>query len=126
MSLECEYAYPSVVTALFICHVGCGCPQVDAALMARQTCSCMRAAFGRPVDEVFSKLSPTPVASASLGQVYKGQLRGEYGGGEVAVKVQRPKVHESVALDLLLMRRFASYCQTFPQVCLYNINCSES
>lgn len=74
------------------------------------------AAFGRPVDEVFSSLSVEPVASASLGQVYKGRLREMYGGGEVAVKVQRPHVQASVALDLLLMRRFAAFTQTFPQV----------
>ena len=84
---------------------------------------CVLAAFGRPVDEVFSKLSPAPVASASLGQVYKGRLRGEYGGGQVAVKVQRPDVHKSVALDLLLMRRFAAYCQTFPQVHTITLRC---
>ncbi len=68
------------------------------------------------MDEVFSSLSTVPVASASLGQVYKGRLRDIYGGGEVAVKVQRPSVQASVALDLLLMRRFAAFCQTFPQV----------
>lgn len=74
-------------------------------------------AFGRPVDEVFSSLSVEPVASASLGQVYKGRVRDMYGGGEVAVKVQRPHVQASVALDLHLMRRFAEFCQTFPQAC---------
>ena len=78
-------------------------------------CSCC-AAFGQPVNEVFSSLSAAPVASASLGQVYKGQLRDIYGGGVVAVKVQRPFVQASVALDLLLMRRFAAFSQTFPQV----------
>lgn len=66
---------------------------------------------------MFSSLSVEPVASASLGQVYKGQVRDMYGGGEVAVKVQRPHVQASVALDLHLMRRFAEFCQTFPQVC---------
>ncbi|KAL3139585.1 hypothetical protein ABBQ38_003904 [Trebouxia sp. C0009 RCD-2024] len=76
----------------------------------------MTEAFGRPVDEVFSSLSVEPVASASLGQVYKGRVRDMYGGGEVAVKVQRPHVQASVALDLHLMRRFAEFCQTFPQV----------
>ncbi|KAL0055837.1 hypothetical protein WJX82_004897 [Trebouxia sp. C0006] len=76
----------------------------------------MAKAFGQPVDEVFSSLSTVPVASASLGQVYKGRLRDIYGGGEVAVKVQRPSVQASVALDLLLMRRFAAFCQTFPQI----------
>ncbi|KAA6425975.1 MAG: eyespot assembly ABC1 kinase family [Trebouxia sp. A1-2] len=76
----------------------------------------MAKAFGQPVDEVFNSLSTAPVASASLGQVYKGRLRDIYGGGEVAVKVQRPSVQASVALDLLLMRRFAAFCQTFPQI----------
>jgi aarF domain-containing kinase len=56
----------------------------------------MAAAFGCPADEVFSYISPRPVAAASLGQVYKAQLRPQYGGGEVAVKVQRPQVLEQV------------------------------
>ena len=45
-----------------------------------------------------------PVASASLGQVYRATLRDAYGGGEVAVKVQRPRVLERVALDLYVIR----------------------
>lgn len=56
----------------------------------------MAAAFGRPADDVFSYISPRPVAAASLGQVYKAQLQPQYGGGEVAVKVQRPGVLEQV------------------------------
>ncbi|OEU13917.1 hypothetical protein FRACYDRAFT_158094, partial [Fragilariopsis cylindrus CCMP1102] len=40
--------------------------------------------------------------SASIGQVYKGKLRKD--GMEVAVKVQRPKVLENVALDLYVLR----------------------
>ncbi|GLC71027.1 hypothetical protein PLESTF_001062300 [Pleodorina starrii] len=68
----------------------------------------MEKAFGgRPVDAVFSSLSEGPVAAASLGQVYRGRLRPELGGGEVAVKVQRPGVLEQVALDLFIMRRLA-------------------
>ena len=49
-----------------------------------------------------------------------------YGGGEVAVKVQRPLVQSSVALDLLLMRRFAAFCQTLPQVPATAISVSAS
>ncbi|EFJ53286.1 hypothetical protein VOLCADRAFT_115858 [Volvox carteri f. nagariensis] len=68
----------------------------------------MEKAFGgRPVEAVFSQLSERPVAAASLGQVYRGTLRPELGGGDVAVKVQRPGVLEQVALDLLIMRRLA-------------------
>jgi hypothetical protein len=61
----------------------------------------MAAAFGRPADEVFSYISPRPVAAASLGQVYRAQLRPQYGSGEVAVKVQRPGVLEQVRPDPL-------------------------
>ena len=74
------------------------------------------AAFNGPTSSVFQSLSPEPVASASLGQVYKGRLRPELGGDEVAVKVQRPAMLESIALDLYLMRSFALFAQRFPNV----------
>ena len=61
-------------------------------------------------------MSPEPVASASLGQVYRARLRPELGGDEVAVKVQRPAMLESIALDLYLMRSFALFAQRFPNV----------
>lgn len=61
------------------------------------------------IDDVFSELSMQPVASASIGQVYKGRLRstGEY----VAVKVQRPAVLSSVAMDLHMLRTLAPMYQ---------------
>lgn len=74
------------------------------------------AAFNGPTSSVFQSLSPEPVASASLGQVYRGRLRPELGGDEVAVKVQRPAMLESIALDLYLMRSFAVFAQRFPNV----------
>jgi len=54
------------------------------------------------IHEIFASLSEEPVASASIGQVYKGVLKSN--GMVVAVKVQRPKVLETVALDLYVMR----------------------
>lgn len=51
---------------------------------------------------MFLSLSPFPVASASLGQVYKGVLAAD--GRAVAVKVQRPGLAAAIALDLLLLR----------------------
>ena len=56
----------------------------------------------RRIEDAFSSLSLDPVASASIGQVYRGTLRD--GGGDVAVKVQRPNVLYSVALDLFVLR----------------------
>jgi hypothetical protein len=43
--------------------------------------------LGLPWTEVFSSLSPCPVAAASLGQVYRGRLASN--GAEVAVKVSQ-------------------------------------
>jgi len=58
--------------------------------------------LGAPVADIFSTITPEPVAAASLGQVYKATLRST--GDEVAVKVQRPFVLETVSLDLHLAR----------------------
>jgi len=63
--------------------------------------------LGIDIDEVFSYLSPEPVASASIGQVYRGTIRAT--GEEVAVKVQRPNVLRDVALDLFLVRGLAPF-----------------
>jgi aarF domain-containing kinase len=76
----------------------------------------MAAAWGRTVEGVFTRLTPEPVAAASLGQVYRGVLAPELGGMEVAVKVQRPGVLDAVALDLYLMRSAALALQNLPEV----------
>lgn len=65
-----------------------------------------------PIDEVFSELSENPLAAASLGQVYKGKLRAT--GEQVAVKVQRPFVLETVSLDLHLMRKLGLQMKKVP------------
>lgn len=54
------------------------------------------------LNEIFSELSAEPVASASIGQVYKGKLRSN--GKSVAVKVQRPGILGEIALDLHVLR----------------------
>lgn len=68
--------------------------------------------LGRQVDEVFSEITPEPVAAASLGQVYKAVLRET--GETVAVKVQRPFVLETVSLDLYLARQAGLIARKFP------------
>lgn len=57
--------------------------------------------FGRPVSEVFSSIDPTPLGSASLAQVHRATL---LDGTQVAVKVQRPGVRETMARDIDIMR----------------------
>lgn len=54
------------------------------------------------LSQIFSKLSDKPVASASIGQVYRGNLASN--GKDVAVKVQRPGILAEIALDLHVLR----------------------
>ncbi|GFS46720.1 protein kinase superfamily protein [Actinidia rufa] len=61
--------------------------------------------LGLPIDELFSEVSPEPVAAASLGQVYQARLRRS--GQVVAVKVQRPGVQAAISLDILILRFLA-------------------
>ncbi|ABO97192.1 predicted protein, partial [Ostreococcus lucimarinus CCE9901] len=53
-------------------------------------------------------LGSTPIASASLGQVYRGTWRNDEGQlEEVAVKVQRPGALVAISLDVGIIRSFA-------------------
>ncbi|CAN6990513.1 unnamed protein product [Brassica rapa subsp. trilocularis] len=69
--------------------------------------------LGKPWQEIYSELSPSPIAAASLGQVYKGRLKDN--GDLVAVKVQRPFVLESVTVDLFVIRNLGLFLRKFPQ-----------
>ncbi|KAL6978132.1 Protein ACTIVITY OF BC1 COMPLEX KINASE 3, chloroplastic [Sarracenia purpurea var. burkii] len=64
--------------------------------------SCIERELALPLDSIYSSISPSPIAAASLGQVYKAQLK--YSGQIVAVKVQRPGIEEAIGLDFYLIR----------------------
>ncbi|HEU5075120.1 MAG TPA: AarF/UbiB family protein, partial [Polyangiaceae bacterium] len=57
--------------------------------------------LGRPIEEVFVRFPENPIASASIAQVYRAELRGA--GGWVAVKVQRPRLQETLSSDLAVL-----------------------
>jgi ubiquinone biosynthesis protein len=61
--------------------------------------------FGKSVDEIFISLEKTPFASASLSQVYKGQL---INGDWVAIKVQKPNVKDIINTDLDILTDIAN------------------
>eukprot|EP00271_Cylindrocystis_brebissonii_P015644 TRINITY_DN385_c0_g5_i1.p1 TRINITY_DN385_c0_g5~~TRINITY_DN385_c0_g5_i1.p1 ORF type:complete len:753 (+),score=111.06 TRINITY_DN385_c0_g5_i1:427-2685(+) len=67
----------------------------------------MEKEFGRPLEEIFTEITPRPVAAASLGQVYRATLRST--GEEVAIKVQRPGIEPLIYRDLFLFRTLASF-----------------
>nr|WP_236027931.1 AarF/UbiB family protein [Bifidobacterium pongonis] len=60
--------------------------------------------YGRPIEEIFSRIDPKPLGSASLAQVHRATL---ITGEDVAVKVQRPGVRETMAQDVSIMRSLA-------------------
>jgi len=74
-------------------------------------------AYGKPTnkDDLFEKITPEPVAAASLGQVYKATLR-DPPDTEVAVKIQRPAVLETVSLDLYLVRKAALFLRSLQEI----------
>ncbi len=57
--------------------------------------------LGAPAEQIFEEFPDHPVAAASLGQVYKARLKGNYW---VAVKVQRPNLSFIIRRDLVLIR----------------------
>ncbi|WP_169241651.1 ABC1 kinase family protein [Bifidobacterium olomucense] len=64
----------------------------------------LAAEYGRPAEEVFAHIDPKPLGSASLAQVHRATLKT---GEDVAVKVQRPGVRETMAQDVSIMRSIA-------------------
>ncbi|XP_077229629.1 protein kinase superfamily protein [Tasmannia lanceolata] len=70
--------------------------------------------LGQPWQNIYSELTSSPIAAASLGQVYKGRLKEN--GDLVAVKVQRPFVLETVTVDLFIIRNLGLVLRRFPQI----------
>ena len=69
-----------------------------------QARSVMEAELGQPVQRLFARVDPVPLASASLGEVYAATLPG---GQPVVVKVLRAGVERQVATDLEILRDLA-------------------
>ncbi|MBN1129571.1 MAG: AarF/ABC1/UbiB kinase family protein, partial [Chitinispirillaceae bacterium] len=78
-------------------------PQAEA--MAR-----IEKELGKPVGELFARIEEQPFASASVAQVHRATL---HNGQEVAVKVQRPRIEEMVAIDIVIMGHLAQLLEKY-------------
>lgn len=65
----------------------------------------IQAQLHRPIEEVFERIDPVPLAAASVAQVHAARLAG---GEEVVVKIQRPRARAQVTTDLDILERLAA------------------
>lgn len=66
--------------------------------------------LGRSLHECYAEIDSEPVASASLGQVYRARLQS---GEEVAVKVQRPELEQTIRFDVAILYRIVKFINRF-------------
>lgn len=75
--------------------------------------------LGAQIKDVFEEFNPHCIASASIGQVYTGKLKG---GRDVVVKIRRPNIDQKIKLDLYLMRYVAKkLAREYPEMAAINI-----
>jgi predicted unusual protein kinase regulating ubiquinone biosynthesis (AarF/ABC1/UbiB family) len=66
--------------------------------------------LGRSLQESYPEIDSEPIASASLGQVYRARLAT---GEEVAVKVQRPDLEQAISIDVAILYRLVKLTNRF-------------
>jgi predicted unusual protein kinase regulating ubiquinone biosynthesis (AarF/ABC1/UbiB family) len=66
--------------------------------------------LGRNLRECYAEIDSEPVASASLGQVYRARLPS---GEEVAVKVQRPDLERIISFDVAVLFKIVKLTNRF-------------
>lgn len=77
--------------------------------------------LGAPIADVFSRFDETPIASASIGQVYRACLRNDQGEHDVVVKVQRPNISSTIERDIDLLYWLAHAIErSIPEASLYS------
>ena len=72
-----------------------------------KACQVVQEDLGRPLEEVFSRFDPRPVASASLAQVHRAVLKES--GEEVAVKLQYSRLDGQVKHDVATIEMLARF-----------------
>jgi predicted unusual protein kinase regulating ubiquinone biosynthesis (AarF/ABC1/UbiB family) len=65
------------------------------------------------IEDIFEGFEDVPIAAASLGQVHRAKLRT---GQPVAIKVQRPGIHDQINFDILVLRRIARRLERYPNL----------
>jgi ubiquinone biosynthesis protein len=72
--------------------------------------------LGKPLGELFAWFDPTPLASASIGQVHRATL---HDGTNVVVKVQHAGISARIHVDLEILLALAQLAERSPELKLY-------
>lgn len=81
--------------------------------------SIIEKSLGHSINEIFKTFDDTPLAAASIGQVYRATL---HTGKEVIIKVQRPLIENKIKLDIYLMKFLSHKLATkYPELAAINI-----
>jgi predicted unusual protein kinase regulating ubiquinone biosynthesis (AarF/ABC1/UbiB family) len=71
------------------------------------------AELGVKISKAFATFDEKPIAAASLGQVHRATMRD---GREVAVKIQRPDIRETIVKDLKALEEIAAFAESHTEV----------
>jgi ubiquinone biosynthesis protein len=67
--------------------------------------------LGAPIEEIYQSFDEEPLAAASIGQVHRAVLKHAEGPKEVVVKVQRPRIANTVARDIEILHTLARWVE---------------
>lgn len=65
---------------------------------------------GNKIEEIFSAFDRTPIAAASIAQVFQGKL---LDGSDVIIKVQRPRISEQIETDIGILMYAAGLLEKY-------------
>ncbi|MDQ1522957.1 MAG: ubiquinone biosynthesis protein [Pyrinomonadaceae bacterium] len=69
--------------------------------------------LGVRLSKAFNRFDSVPMASASLGQVHRAEMRD---GREVVVKIQRPDIREQIAQDVAALEELATFLDSHTEM----------
>jgi predicted unusual protein kinase regulating ubiquinone biosynthesis (AarF/ABC1/UbiB family) len=69
--------------------------------------------LGVRLSKAFNRFDSVPMASASLGQVHRAEMRD---GREVVVKIQRPDIREQIVQDVAALEELATFLDTHTEM----------
>ncbi len=82
-------------------------PAFDFSLVEKQ----FEKEFGKKIDNLFFEFNKTPIAAASISQVHRAKLKNNKNNKIVAVKIQRPNIHEIVKTDIAILLDLAKFIE---------------